>query len=85
MSSGIRIPFQVYNCQQTNLTLQREMLGLEWLLFPTSPLPPCIRNTRLVKTRWLANSKRVVTYFPHNIWSSYEYLIHYQSEDSHGQ
>ena len=33
--------------------------------------------------RWLANSNQGFGQFPHNFWSSYEYLIHYQSEDLH--
>ena len=31
--------------------------------------------------RWLANPNKGCSHFPHNFQSSYEYLIHCQSED----
>ena len=37
----------------------------------------------MISLRWLANPKRGPSHFPYNFWSSYEYLIHYQSEDLH--
>jgi hypothetical protein len=33
--------------------------------------------------RWLANPNRGHSRFPHDFRSLYEYLSHYQSEDSH--
>jgi hypothetical protein len=36
-----------------------------------------------LSTRWLAYPNQGCTHFPHNIWSLYEYIIHYQSEDSY--
>jgi hypothetical protein len=38
---------------------------------------------RVISMRWLANPNRGHSHFSHEIWSSREYLIHYQSEDSH--
>ena len=34
-----------------------------------------------ISTRWLANPHWSRRHFPHNVWSSYECFIHYQSED----
>ena len=32
--------------------------------------------------RWLAIPIEVVAHSPHEFWSTYEYLIYYQNEDS---
>ena len=37
----------------------------------------------VISTTWLANPNQGGCYFPHNFQGSYEYLIHYQREDSH--
>ena len=36
----------------------------------------------MISTRWLENPNQGRSHFPRNFWSSYEYLIQYQSEDS---
>ena len=35
-----------------------------------------------ISARRLANPNSARSHFPHDFWSSYEYLIHYQSEHS---
>lgn len=42
---------------------------------------PRILNTRLANPIWLANPKWSHSHFPHDVWSPYKYLIHYQSEE----
>ena len=37
----------------------------------------------LISTRWLANPNWGCSHFPQIPWSSYDYLIRHQSEDSH--
>ena len=36
----------------------------------------------VISMRWLVHSNRGRSHFPYDFWSSYEYPIHYQSEDS---
>ena len=36
----------------------------------------------MVSMRWVANPNQSCSQFPHNLWSLYAYLIHYQGEDS---
>jgi hypothetical protein len=36
----------------------------------------------VLSTEWLASANRGHGHFPHYFWSSYEYLVYYQSEDS---
>ena len=47
--------------------------------FLTSQL--LLRMKHAISTRWLANINRGCVCFSHSFWSSYEYLIHYQSEN----
>ena len=54
--------------------------GFKWLPFPTIPLSPRIWK-HATTTRWLANPNQSRRNVPRNSWSSYEYLIHYQSEE----
>lgn len=54
-------------------------MGLKWLLCLTSPLFLGYENTQLV-----GNGLQIQISEPHNFQSSYEYAVHYRSEDSHG-
>ena len=36
----------------------------------------------MISMEWLANPSRGCSQFPHKFQSLYEYLVHYQSEDS---
>ena len=57
--------------------------GLKWpffLLLSSSLLLGY--ETHTISTKWLANPNRGYSRFPHDFWSSYEYLIYYQSENS---
>ena len=36
----------------------------------------------IISVRQSANPNRVHSHLPHDVWSSYDYLIHYRSEDS---
>ena len=37
----------------------------------------------MIDIRWLAIPNRGCIHFPRSIWRLYDYLIHYQIEDSH--
>ena len=37
----------------------------------------------VISAKSLANPNCAHSHLPHNFWSSYEYRIHYQSEDFH--
>ena len=39
-------------------------------------------EVHVIDTRWLVSPNLHRTHLPHNFWSSYEYLIHYQSRYS---
>ena len=60
-------------------------MGPKWVtsFFPTSPVLVGYETSDQHETRRLANSNRVRSHFPHKYFrSSYEYLVHYLSEDS---
>ena len=52
-------------------------MRLKWLIF--FPLAQSSWDVN----HWLANLNQGRSHFAHDIQSSYEYLIHYQSEDSY--
>lgn len=56
-------------------------MGLKWLLFPMCALLVGILKY-VMSMRWLAIPNQGHSCFPHNFWSSYKHLIHYQSEGS---
>ena len=56
-------------------------MGLKWLLFLTSPLLLGYKSKELVRDGWFIDTKAIAI-FPHMVWSSYKYFIHYQRGDS---
>ena len=55
-------------------------IGLNWLIFRLAHVSLDMKH--VLNTEWLASANRGHGHFPHYFWSSYEYFIHYQSEDS---
>ena len=56
-------------------------MSLKWLLLPTRQLLVGYETRNKYKARGEQFNNRGRGHFPRNFWSSYEYLIHYQSED----
>ena len=55
-------------------------MGLKWFSFSLADVSEDMKHA--ISTRWLANPNQGANYFPLISRSSYEYTIHYQSEDS---
>ena len=71
--------FRMCKMLSLNLSIHKWVLN-GYFFFQLSHFSQVIKH--LISTQWLANSNRRCSHFPHNFWTSYNYLIHPQSETS---
>ena len=67
---------------QTRNSLDLETLGTRSIMSEIS-WDTDMKHIVVISTRWLANPHWGGSHFPHSFHSSYEYLIHFQSQHSH--
>ena len=73
--------------QRSSSSQQLRSIDGSWIndYFPNKPgTSPRIWNSDAIPTRWLAYQNRGYCHFSCNLRSSHGYLVHYQSEESHG-